>query len=161
MSARIISLIGTAYPQARIDSVSPETGTVNFAWLDAGGNPVDSGGSVARFTPLAPLPAEEGEPVTYPEVSDEVLAGAIANPPAFAASVPSEVTCRQLWLALNAQGITRAAVKAQLTGNEAALIELEEAQSYWRDNPLVAMLGTALALNSAQIDAIFIAAAEL
>ena len=165
MSARIISLIGTAYPQARIDSVFPETGTVVFAWLDVDGNPVDSGGSVARFTPLAPLPAAEdaelGAAEVYPEVSDEVLAEAVANPPAFVAPIPSEVTRRQLWLQLNTMGVTRAAVKLQLAGIETALIELEEATVYRRDNPLVQMLGSSLGLTSEQIDNVFIEASKL
>lgn len=82
MNPRIVSLTGAPHPQARIDSLFPETGIVVFAWLDADGNPVDSGGSIARFAPVAPLPpAEEGEPPTLPDVSDEVLSDAIANPP--------------------------------------------------------------------------------
>ena len=96
-----------------------------------------------------------------PELAAEEIAYAIAHPPAFAPSVPTEVSRRQLWLALNAMGVTRAAVKAQLAGNELALIDLEEATVYRRDNPLVAMLGASLGLNSAQIDGIFISAAAL
>lgn len=146
----IISLTGTVHPQARIDSVSPESGTVVFAWLDADGNAVDSGGSVARFTPLAPLPAEEGSPVSYPEVSDEVLADAIANPPLVPAPVPSVVSRRQLFLWLNAapRNITRAMLRASLAGNEAALIELEEAVEFQRSHPLVASLAASLGIDA-------------
>lgn len=99
--------------------------------------------------------------VPSPELAAEEIAYAIANPPAFAPSVPSEVTRRQLWLQLNAMGVTRAVVKAQLAGNEAALIELEEATAYRRDNPLVQVLGASLGLTSAEIDGVFVEAAKL
>ena len=96
-----------------------------------------------------------------PELAAEEIAYAIAHPPAFVPTVPSEVTRRQLWLQLNAMGVTRAAVKTQLAGNEPALIELEEAQTYRRDNPLVQMLGASLGLTSAEIDGVFIEAEKL
>ena len=89
------------------------------------------------------------------------LAALLASPQTVAAPIPQEVTRRQLWLKLNALGVTRAAGKTQLAGNEAAVIEREEAQAYRRENPLVAMLGASLGLNSAQIDGVFIDAAKL
>lgn len=92
---------------------------------------------------------------------DAVGLATLLSTPQTVTSVPSEVTRRQLWLALNAMSVTRSAVKTQLAGNEAALIELEEAQSYRRDNPLVAMLGTSLKMTAAQIDNVFIAASSL
>jgi hypothetical protein len=67
------------HPQARIDSVDAATGVCIFAWLDANAAPVDSGGSVARFEPVA-IPATD--PVQYAEPSNETLAAAVENPPA-------------------------------------------------------------------------------
>jgi len=79
MSARILTLTGTVHPKAEIQSVSAADGLATFRWLNASGYGVDSGGSVAKFTPLAPNEAEPGEPVTYPEVSDETLTTAIES----------------------------------------------------------------------------------
>lgn len=78
MSARILNLSGTVHPKAEIQSVSAQHGVATFRWLDADGNPVDSGGSVARFTPLEPT----GTPPAYPEVPDATLVAAIENPAA-------------------------------------------------------------------------------
>lgn len=69
--------------------------------------------------------------------------------------VPYEVTRRQLFLELNALGITRAAIRAMLTGNEAALIEFEEATAFARTHPLVAALAEQLQFDSAAVDDIF------
>lgn len=81
---RIVSLTGAAYPSARIDSVDAANGLAVFAYLDANGAQIDSGGSIARFTPLAALPpaqdSKPGDAPTYPEVPDATLADAIANP---------------------------------------------------------------------------------
>ena len=86
MTTRTITLTGTVHPKAEIQSVNAANGSVTFRWLNASGKPVDSGGSIARFTPLAPLPpADDAAPnaaPVYPEASDEILAAAIANPPA-------------------------------------------------------------------------------
>lgn len=81
MSARILTLTGTVHPKAEIQAVSAANGTATFRWLDADENPVDSGGSVARFTPLEP-DNEPGQPTSYPEVDDATLIEAIENPPA-------------------------------------------------------------------------------
>jgi hypothetical protein len=72
---RILNVTGTVYPKAEIQSVSAEHGVATFRWLDVSGNPVDSGGSVARFTAL-----EAGEDGAYPAVPDETLQDAIENP---------------------------------------------------------------------------------
>lgn len=73
---RILSVTGTVHPQAEVQSVSAATGVATFRWLDAAGNPVDSGGSIARFTVTANPPVP-GEPVTYAEPSDATLTTAI------------------------------------------------------------------------------------
>jgi hypothetical protein len=79
MNPLIVTLTGTVHPQARIDSVSAETGTAVFAWLDADGNPVDSGNSIARFAPVAPLAkAQPSDPDVYPEIADATLIVAIS-----------------------------------------------------------------------------------
>ncbi len=104
-------------------------------------------------------PARSGDPCESNAAAD--IAYAIENPPAPVVSVPAAVTRRQLFLVLNANGITRAAVRDMLAGDEAALIEFEEASEFRRDHPLVAQLGAALNLNSGQIDALFVSAAAL
>jgi hypothetical protein len=162
---RVLTLTGTPFPKALVQSVDAAAGVCLFAWLNAAGERVDSGGSVARFTPCSPLPpavdAAPDAPAVYPEVLDATLADAIAHPPAEIPAPPAPVTRRQLFLWLNSIGITRAMLRAQLSGNEAALIELEEAQEFRREHPLVAQLGQTLGLSSAQIDAAFRAAALL
>ena len=161
---RIVPLTGAPHPQARIDAIDAATGICVFSWLDAAGSQVDSGGSIARFTPLAPLPPVEGAapsaPV-YPDVADATLAAAIANPPAEPLAVSTEITPRQIRLWLLSAGIRDADVRALLLGNEAALIEWEFAPVVHRAHPLVAQLGTALGFNSGQIDAAFRAASTL
>ncbi len=88
---RIVTLSGAPHPKALIQSVSAKDGLALFAWLNSAGKQVDSGGSIARFTPLAALPPAEGAapdaPAVYPDVPDATLAAAIANPPAPPAAV--------------------------------------------------------------------------
>ncbi len=162
-SPRILTLTGTPHPKALVQSIDAAAGVLVFAWLDADGKQVDAGGSVARFTPPAPVAQEEDYvgPVQYPEVDDAVLAAAIENPPAPVIPVPASVTRRQLLLVLNTNGVTRAAVRAMLAGNEAALIEFDEASEFRRDHPLVGQLGTALGMSAGQIDSMFVNAATL
>lgn len=69
--------------------------------------------------------------------------------------IPSEVTRRQLFLELNALGITRAAIRGMLAGNEAALIEFEEATTFARTHPLVESLGAQLQFMAWDVDDIF------
>ena len=95
------------------------------------------------------------------EIAAAEIAFAIANPPAWPNPVPATVTQRQLRLTLLDFGVTDAAVRAQIAGNDAALIEWEYATEIKRTHPLVAVLGAALGLNSAQIDDAFRAAAAL
>lgn len=87
---RILTLTECPHPFAEVQSLDPATGSLVFRWLNAEQQPVDSGGSVASFTPVDPLPADPEQPNAspiYPEVSDETLAAAItaavnAEPPA-------------------------------------------------------------------------------
>lgn len=75
---RIITLPPSApQPFALVQQLDLAAGVLVFRWLNAQQQPVDSGGSIARFTPVAP--DEQGN---YTDVSDATLAAAIANPPA-------------------------------------------------------------------------------
>ena len=79
--------------------------------------------------------------------------------------VPQEVTMRQARLALHAAG-KLAAVNAAINAlpdppRSAALIEWEYSSTVRRDSQFVSMLGPALDLDAAGLDALFIAAAKL
>jgi len=85
--------------------------------------------------------------------------------PAIAATVPAEVTMRQARLALLAAG-KLAAVNAAINAlpdppKTAALIEWEYSNAVRRDAQFVALLGPALGLDAAGLDALFIAASKL
>ena len=79
--------------------------------------------------------------------------------------VPQEVTMRQARLALHAAG-KLSAVNAAINAlpdppKTAALIEWEYSNAVRRDSQFVALLGPALGLDAAGLDALFIAAAKL
>jgi hypothetical protein len=74
---------------------------------------------------------------------------------------PGPVTPRQFWLALLGLGITRSQIRAHLAGNEAALIELEEALEIDPAHPLVASLAAGLGKSAEEVHAIFLSAASL
>jgi hypothetical protein len=77
------------------------------------------------------------------------------------------LTARQLRLWIIGAGLPLAAVETQLeaiedaTTRERARVEWEYATAYERTHPLVVQLGAALGLTTAQIDAAFIAAAQM
>ena len=80
-------------------------------------------------------------------------------------AVPQEVTMRQARLALHAAG-KLLAVNAAISAlpdppKTAALIEWEYSSTVRRDSQFVAMLGPALGLDSAALDALFVAASKL
>ena len=79
--------------------------------------------------------------------------------------VPAEVTMRQARLALHAAGkltAVNAAINALPDPTKtAALIEWEYSSTVRRDSRFVALLGPALGLDAAGLDALFIAAAKL
>ena len=79
--------------------------------------------------------------------------------------VPQEVTMRQARLAIHAAG-KLSAVNAAINAlpdppKTAALIEWEYSSTLRRDSQFVAMLSPALGLDSAALDALFIAASKL
>jgi hypothetical protein len=75
--------------------------------------------------------------------------------------IPQEVTPRQFQLALLQVGISPAAIRQALQGNEAALIEWDKALSINRKHPLVDQMAAMLGKSSADVDAIFQLAASL
>ena len=85
--------------------------------------------------------------------------------PVVAVPVPAEVTMRQARLALHAAGkltAVNAAINALPDPTKtAALIEWEYSSTVRRDSRFVALLGPALGLDAAGLDALFIAAAKL
>ena len=85
--------------------------------------------------------------------------------PAVVVPVPTEVTMRQARLALHAAG-KLAAVNTAIEAlpdppKTAARIEWEYSNAVRRDSQFVALLGPALGLDAAGLDALFIAAAKL
>lgn len=78
---RILTLTGAPHPRALVQSIDAASGLCVFAWLNADGERVDSGGSVARFI-VSWEPGEFPDERVYIEPTDAELATAIANPPA-------------------------------------------------------------------------------
>jgi len=127
---------------------------------------------------------EDGEPVTLPErvsiaeafhpdlgfvacpegttVGMRYVDGIFLPAPDPEAPAPAPlmpITRRQLRLILLAYGILDQ-VEAAIAGfdepqRSIAMIEWQDASEYYRDHPLIAQLGAALALNPAQIDAMW------
>jgi hypothetical protein len=103
----------------------------------------------------------------YPAAVQAVATAAWANlpEPVIVNGVPSEVTMRQARLALLGAGVL-GAVTAAINGlqepqRSAALIEWEYSSTVKRQQPLVLALGPALGLSTEQLDALFVAAAQL
>lgn len=164
-AARVLTLVDAPHPKAIVQSVDAESGTLVFSWANADGAAVDSGNSIARFTPEIVTPAEGDTPAVYADPSDATLAAAIVAPEP-PAPVPEWVTRRQLkqWLIEHGQ---LAGVEAALnaiaddTARAVALNWWVESQDFRRDHPLVASLAAALGLTSADVDAAFREAAAL
>jgi len=114
-------------------------------------------------TDAAPLHAQAAQIIADEEAAREAARiAAEANP-----SVPFAVSRRQLFLALAAIGVTRAAIRAMIeatpdaTKREGGLIEFDEAIHFERGHPLIAQLGAALGRSESQIDDLFRSAANL
>lgn len=107
--------------------------------------------------------AEESTPIGPPW--SQVWTVRAKTPEELAVPVPLVVTMRQARLALLAAGLmddAEAALDALPSPQkEAARIEWEYATEVRRDWPFVALVATALGLTPEQVDALFIAAAEL
>ncbi|RUT80940.1 MULTISPECIES: hypothetical protein [unclassified Mesorhizobium] len=76
------------------------------------------------------------------------------------AAMPS-LSPRQIRLALNDIGITSADVATQLAGNEAGTIEWNYATYFKRTHPLIVSLTPAFSLTEAQVDSLWLYAAEI
>lgn len=74
-------------------------------------------------------------------------------------TVPPVITARQARLALHAAGLLAGVDAAVTTAGGAVQIEWEYATEIERASPLVASIGSALGMDGAQIDALFIDAA--
>lgn len=157
-----VTLSGSApYPLADVRSIDYSAGVITFAWLDTDGHPVDSGGSIAHFTPSAP-----GEDGTIPALSSAEIAAAIIAPEVI--PVPAAVTPYQLWRALKATtGITRTQVLDAVGAlsdadlRDTLLTAIETPRVYERADPNIAALGAMLGLTTTQVDDVFRAAAAL
>ena len=124
--------------------VAPETG-LPVDWVRADAPPALANGQYAVFVGDGWIVAD-----AEPEIT---------------AAVPAEVTMRQARLALLAAG-KLAAVNAAINAlpdppKTAALIEWEYSNAVRRDSQFVALLGPALGLDAAGLDALFIAASNL
>lgn len=146
------------HPQVEIVSVDPLAGVVVFAWLDADGARVDSGGSIARFTP-----SEDGS-----DPDDATLVDAITNPPPIVAAVPASVGSGQIRAAMIASGLgaddaaldslingALTAAVADPTQRAIALALWGYASEFRRDNAFIATARAALGMTDAQIDDLF------
>lgn len=125
-------------------AVAPDEG-LPTGWVRADAPPAVSDGQSAVFVGEGWIVADEEPPI--------------------AASVPAEVTMRQARLALHAAG-KLTAVNSTIAAlpdppKTAALIEWEYSSTVRRDSQFVAMLGPALGLDAAGLDALFVAASKL
>lgn len=75
--------------------------------------------------------------------------------------VPQTVTRFQALAALSNAGLLANAQAAVTAAGGITLLAWENAQSFDRSSPTIASLATALSLTSAQVDALFIAAAQI
>lgn len=146
--------------------VAPAPYTVTVAGADYSVLSADVANGYRVQTPAGRVIGVPATDATQP-LTVAALTAALATPPAPKVTVPSSVTRRQLFLWLNSQGHTRAAIRSMLdaipdaTAKEAALIEFDEARDFARDHALINQLAAALGYTAAQIDAGFIAAGAL
>jgi len=106
--------------------------------------------------------ARERGRARHAEIHAEI-AGASAPRAAPEGFIPRIVTMRQARLALHAAGLLAAVAPAiaNLPDPTAAEIEWEYAQEVRRESPLTALLGAALGLDDAALDALFVQAGGL
>jgi hypothetical protein len=166
---RVLELTGAAHPKAIVQRVDPASGVVLYAFADANGHAIDTGHSLARFTPVEIVTQVSGlsPQVSFESPSDSILAAAIVAPePAPAVPVPATITRRQLKEYLITADLidTVEAALNSIADTKARRIALNwwtESQEIRRDHPMVATMAAALGLTPEQLDAAFIAAAQL
>lgn len=104
---RLLALGETApHPQALVQSLDVAHGVLLFAWADAEGRAIDSGRSLARFTPITLEPEEEGGAVTYADPGDEILIAALAGPSEADQLATAKIALRDLAKARRAELVT-------------------------------------------------------
>lgn len=104
------------------------------------------------MTDMVPI-MRDGEVVQVP-------ADSVITPPA-PPQVPQAVTRAQAKIALARANLFEAAVEAIAAAPLEAQIWWSEADTFRRDNEWVAAIGAVLGLDTAEIDALFIAAAQI
>lgn len=154
---RILALSGTPHPQAEVQAIDPASGVLSFRWLNEEGVAVDSGGSVARFTPVDPLPNEDpAAPVEYPDISDEILTAAIVAALVDAPQSAAEIYVQQQALGYEdtitglklktteyAQGKFTSQVALVRLALSAGAIDNDTPQTFWDFNDAQQTLSTA------------------
>ncbi|WP_156941371.1 hypothetical protein [Mesorhizobium sp. LNJC405B00] len=96
-----------------------------------------------------------------PDDARQVWDGSQWGPVVLAPADFPSLSPRQIRLALNDIGITSADVATKLAGNEAGTIEWNYATYFKRTHPLIASLTPAFALTEAQVDSLWLYAAEI
>lgn len=99
-------------------------------------------------------------------IGDSIVDGVVVPKPPLAPVVPQSVTRRQARQALLLNGLLdqvpgRIAAIPDEAQRGLAQIEWEDSLEFLRDRPLVIQIGTALGLDSAGIDALFVQASRL
>jgi hypothetical protein len=169
MSTRTLILTGQPHPKAEVQFLDPAAGRMVFRWLDANGLPVDSGGSVATFTPVEPLPNEDPAATPeYPEIEDETLAAAIAAAVNAPAPVPQVISRAEFVIAARrVLGLTEGAIHALISQlpagetQETARDLWENAREFRRDNSFLAALAALNGSTDAEVDEVFRVGAAL
>lgn len=91
----------------------------------------------------------------------DLYANGVFTTPAPVVVVPASISKLQAQLQLQASGLLTAVNAAVAAADPVTQIYYNSPEDLHRNHPVVATLGAALGLNSAQIDALFIAASKL
>lgn len=135
-----------------------DTNTVEATWTE-GGKPVrcHSYADVQMDEFAADLGADAGQ---YAQLIATVKAGIVPKPPA-PRYVPLSVTPFQAKAALLQAGLLDAVQATIAAASPIAQLAWSDATAFTRDSPTIAALSAQLGLSSAQVDALFIAAASI
>lgn len=150
---KLVVELNGRYPKARIDNVDQESKIFSFAYLNAEGRQVDSGGSIGKY---------------LEEYSEEALIEAIDNPLTEPMPVPAEVGAGQIRAAMIASGIAAnvdaldalitTALNAAISDSlqrAVALALWQYAGSFKRDNAFVEAARQALGKSHTEINELF------
>ncbi|WP_156936488.1 hypothetical protein [Mesorhizobium sp. LNJC384A00] len=120
----------------------------------------DAGAYLGGFDGAEP-PEGALEVPSAPDDARQVWDGSQWGPVVLTPADFPSLSPRQIRLALNDIGITSADVATKLAGNEAGTIEWNYATYFKRTHPLIAALTPAFALTEAQVDSLWLYAAEI